>query len=59
MNQSVIDNLNSHNIKVILVDEKDADVAIEKYLLGILVEIQNQQFCMCCKANCLKISNQE
>lgn len=59
MNQSVIDNLNSHNIKVILVDEKDANVAIEKYLLGILVEIQNQQFCMCCQANCLKISNQE
>ena len=59
MNQSAIDNLNSHNIRVIQVDEKDADVAIEKYLLGILVKVQNQQFCMCCKANCLKISNQE
>jgi len=54
MNQSAIDNLKSHNIKVILVDEKDADIAIEKYLLGILVEIQNQQFCMCCKVSCLK-----
>lgn len=59
MNQSAIHNLSSHNIKVILVDEKDADVAIDKYLLGILVKSQNRQFCMCCKANCLKISNQE
>lgn len=55
MNQSAINNLNSQNIKVILVDEKDENVAIEKYLMGILVETQNQQLCMCCKANCLKI----
>ena len=39
----------------ILVDEKDADVAIEKYLLGTLVEVQNRQLCMCCKGDCLKI----
>jgi len=55
INQSAIDNLNSHNIKIVLVDEKEADVAIEKYLLSALVEIQNQQFCICCQANCLKI----
>jgi len=59
MNQSAIDNLNSHNVKIVLVDEKEADVAIEKYLLGALVEIQDQQFCMCCQANCLKVSNRE
>jgi len=59
MNESAIDNLNSHNIRIVLVDEKEADVAIEKYLLGALVEIREQQFCMCCQANCLKISNRE
>jgi len=55
LNQRVIDNLNNHDIKAILVDEKDADVAIEKYLLGTLVEVQNRQLCMCCKGDCLKI----
>lgn len=55
MKQRAIDNLRSHNIKVILVDEKDADTAIEKYLIGELVEIQNSQFCMCCQTDCLKI----
>lgn len=55
LNQRVIDNLNNNDIKVILVDEKDADVAIEKYLLGTLVEVENRQLCMYCKVNCLKV----
>ena len=55
MNQHAIYNLKSHNIKVILTDEKDADTAIEKYLLGALVKTKNYNFCMCCKADCIKI----
>jgi len=54
MNKVAIDNLTSHNIKVLIVDEKDADTAVEKYLLDILVEVENPLSYMCSKTQCIK-----
>jgi len=55
MNENAVDNLKSHNVKVVLVEEKEAEAAIEKYLMGVLPGIEYHQNCTCCKAKCLKI----